>query len=172
VFGLIGIETVPVFREMRNPYVDKLLRKIRLAQADRVIERRGAVQAMLDHFETGGNIGFLFDQEAIHGPYIPFFGVPACTHKTPAVLARDHGVRIFFGAVVRRGDFLEYQARGQMLEFESTDDKQADIERITRDLVRRLEDEIRLRPEQYFWMHRRWKRSGVHGRQYLPEKMK
>ncbi|MHC4547585.1 MAG: lysophospholipid acyltransferase family protein [Planctomycetota bacterium] len=171
-FSLLGVKISPVYRAMRNPFVDRLFRNIRLDSQYEVIERRGAVQVMLDRFEQGGNIGFLFDQEAVHGIYVPFFGVPACTHKTPAVLARDYGVKIFLGVVVREGDFLHYEARGELLDMSSyrTDDREHDLEEITAELMRRLEAEIRRNPDQYFWVHRRWKRVGVHGEEHIPEK--
>jgi KDO2-lipid IV(A) lauroyltransferase len=163
VFGLMGIDIVPIFRAIRNPFVNKLVRGLRLVAHDRLIERRGAVPVMVEHLEKGGNIGMLFDQEAVHGVPVPFFGLPARTHKTPAILARDHGVKIFFGVMVREGDFLRYEARGELLDLSRQgDDRIRDLEEITGELMKRLEDEIRRRPEQYFWMHRRWKRAGIH----------
>jgi len=168
-FGLIGVSVVPVFRAMRNPFMDRLIRRIRLDAQHQVIERRGAVSAMIEVLERDGNVGLLFDQEAKQGLDIPFFGLPARTHKTPAVLVRDRGVKIFFGVMVREGDFLRYEARGQLLDLSrQTDDRAGDIAAITTELMQRLEDEIRRRPEQYFWMHRRWKRSGVHAEQEMP----
>jgi len=173
LFGLLGVRVKPVYRALRNPFVNRLLSAIRLDAQEATIERRGAVAAMMETFDAGGNVGFLFDQEAVHGIFVPFFGQLACTHKTPAVLARDHDLKIFFGCVVRRGDFLSYEARGQLLDFQfKTDDRQADLHEITAALMRRLEDEIRLRPEQYLWMHRRWKRTGVHGREHVRRRKK
>jgi len=91
---------------------------------------------------------------------VPFLGVPSHTHKTPALLARDHGVKILFGVMIRRGDFLHYEVRGELLDLSrQTDDRDADLKSITADLMRRLEDEVRDNPEQYLWFHRRWKRS-------------
>ena len=173
-FSLVGANISPVYRALRNPFVDRLVRNIRLDQHYKVIERRGSVQVMLDTFERGGNVGFLFDQEAVHGIYVPFFGVPACTHKTPAVLIRDYGVKVFLGVMVREGDFLQYEARGQLLDLSSfkTDDREGDLKRITEELMRLLEAEIRRVPDQYFWVHRRWKRVGVHGQKHMPEKTK
>jgi KDO2-lipid IV(A) lauroyltransferase len=123
----------------------------------------------METLERGDSIGFLFDQEAVYGPYIPFFGREACTHKTPAVLARDHRVPVFFGVMVRRGDYLHYDARGELVPIPpATDDKDADIRAILGELVARLENEIRRRPEQYLWAHRRWKRAGAHGERFIP----
>jgi KDO2-lipid IV(A) lauroyltransferase len=162
-FGLMGVEIVPIFRAIRNPFVNRLVRGMRLVAQDKLIERRGAVPLMVEHLDRGGNIGMLFDQEAVHGMPVPFFGLPANTHKTPAILARDHKVKIFFGVMVRRGDFLQYEARGELLDLSRQgEDRIRDIYDITTELMRRLEDEIRRTPEQYLWMHRRWKRAGVH----------
>lgn len=169
VFGLQGVEIVPVFRAIRNPFVNDLVRGLRLVAHDRLIERRGAVPAMVEHLDKGGNIGMLFDQEAVHGLPVPFFGLDARTHKTPAILARDHDVKIFLGFLIREGDFLRYEARGELLDLSRrTDDRIGDIEWITTELMRRVEVEIRRRPEQYLWMHRRWKRAGIHDEEVRP----
>ena len=163
IFGLMGVEIVPVFRAIRNPYVNQLVRGLRLVAQDKLIERRGAVPLMVEQLEKGGNVGMLFDQEAVHGIEVPFFGVPARTHKSPAVLARDHDVKIVFGTMIREGDDLRYEARAELLDIVSkTDDRIKDIEEITTRLVQYLESEIRRHPEQYLWMHRRWKRAGIH----------
>ena len=157
-FGLMGIDIVPIFRAIRNPYVNRFVRGMRLVAHDKLIERRGAVPAMVAHNNSGGNIGMLFDQEAVHGMSVPFFGLPSRTHKTPAILARDHAVKIFFGVMVREGDFLRYEARGELLDLSRQGaDRIGDLREITTELMRRLEGEIRKNPEQYLWMHRRWK---------------
>jgi KDO2-lipid IV(A) lauroyltransferase len=164
LFAMMGIDIVPVFRAVRNPYLDRLLRQVRLGSQRDVVERRGAVSAMMEIFERGGNVGMLFDQEAVYGLRVPFFGREAPTHKTPAVIARDHGITIYFGVMIRRGDHFRYEARGQRIDdVQRTDDRRKDVFDITCDLIRRLEDEIRGHPEQYLWMHRRWKRAGLHG---------
>jgi len=166
LFCLLGVKISPVFRSPSNPFLARLLRRIRLDSQSEFIERRGAVETMIEHFDQGKNVGLLFDQEAMYGIYVPFFGHPACTHKTPAVLVRDHKVRVFFGVLVRKGDYIDYEARGELIEYDvSTDDRSADLEKITTDLMRRLEPLVREYPEQYLWTHRRWKRVGVHGSQ-------
>ena len=171
VFDLLGIPIAPIFRGPQNPWLAEMIKGIRLNSQGKFIERRGAVSAMVDHLGTGGNIGFLFDQEAIHGMPVPFFGKVAPTHKTPAVLTLDHRFPIVFGVCVRRGDFLSYELEGIRLDPpEPTGDVQADRLRVMSDLSRRLEEAIRRDPEQYLWGHRRWKRVGLHGEDLVPEK--
>jgi len=164
VFDLIGLPIAPIFRGPQNPWLAKMLKNIRLNAQAQFIERRGAVSAMVNHLSEGGAIGFMFDQEALHGMPVPFFGKIAPTHKTPAVLTLDHRFPIFFGTCMRRGDFLQYEMRGFRLDPpEPTDDVHADRMRVMTDLTNRLEEEIRRYPEQYLWGHRRWKRVGLHG---------
>lgn len=173
VFGLLGVPIVPIYRAIRNPFMDRLIKRIRLVELKRMIERRGAVRPMLDTLAEGENVGMLFDQEAIHGVFVPFFGTPARTHKTPAILACDHGVRIFFGWMRRKGDFLRYEAQGSLLDLTAAGGDRLDaIHDASARLMAHLEEQIRVQPEQYFWMHRRWKRTGVHGERYLPENRK
>jgi len=163
-FRMLGVAIAPVYRAPQNPFLEKFLRRVRLDSELELIEKRGAVARMLEKITQGGNIGFLFDQEALHGLTVPFLGVPSRTHKTPALLARDHDVKIFFGTMIRRGDFLRYEARGELLDYSvHTEDRDADLLTITSDLMRRLEDEVRENPEQYLWFHRRWKRSARSG---------
>ncbi|MEE8106439.1 MAG: hypothetical protein V3T86_12960 [Planctomycetota bacterium] len=161
IFKMMGVSITPIYRRPSNPFVDKLLRDIRLGQSTEVVERRGAVAQMIERFEAGGNVGILFDQEAIYGLQVPFFGRYATCHKTPAALVRDHGVKVALGATLRRGD-MQYETIGRLLNYEEfkTDDRDADLKAITADLMQRLEELIREEPEQYFWLHRRWGKRG------------
>lgn len=159
-FALLGVRIVPVYRATANPYFNRLLMKLRLESQQNFIERRGAVQEILACFERGENVGFVYDQEAVYGIFVPFFGMPLCTHKTPAVLQRDYGVKIFFGTMIRKGDFFRYEASGEMLEPPPpTADREADHWNITADLMRRVEEAVRRNPEQFLWGNRRWKRK-------------
>ncbi len=163
LMGLLGLPILPVFRRPQNPFFADLIEQLRLQGQDDTIEKRGAVARMLEVLDAGGNIGFLFDQEALYGPDVPFFGRPARTHKTPAALARDYDVELQLGVMIREGDFLRYRAWGGPVELPpSTGDRHADIVAILARLHTILEDRIRQNPEQYFWLHRRWKRGGLH----------
>ena len=164
MFKLMGVSIAPVFTAPHNPYIAGLIKRVRLDSQARFIERRGAVQTMIEILDERGNVGFLFDQEAASGMMVPLFGVEAPTHKTPAIIHRDLGVPLFFGSMIRKGDFMHYEARGTLMEEPpKSDDRTADLRAILTDLNRQLEERIRQYPEQYFWMHRRWKRLGIHG---------
>jgi KDO2-lipid IV(A) lauroyltransferase len=159
-FSLLGVRIVPVYRATANPWFNRLLLRLRLESHPEFLERRGAVNEILARLERGENIGFLYDQEAVYGIYVPFFGVPLCTHKTPAVLQRDFSVRVFWGVMIRRGDFFRYDARGEIIEPpEKEEDREAQLTALTASLMRRLEEEVRRNPGQFLWMNRRWKRK-------------
>ena len=74
IFSMLGVHVAPVYRMPQNPFIAKFLKQIRLDRHTKFIERRGAVNEMLRHLDGGGNVGFLFDQEAIWGMPINFFG--------------------------------------------------------------------------------------------------
>jgi len=163
MFKLLGVTIVPIFRAPSNPFIAELVRKVRLDSQSKLLERRGAVQGMIDTLKAGGNVGFLFDQEASSGMMVPLFGVEAPTHKTPAILFRDVKAPLFFGSMIRRGDYFNYEARGELLtDPPYTEDRYEDVKSILIDLNQRLEARVREHPEQYFWMHRRWKNLGIH----------
>lgn len=162
IFSILGVHIAPVYRMPQNPFIAKFLNRIRLDRHTKFIERRGAVNEMLRHLDSGGNVGFLFDQEALYGMPIDFFGKPASTHKTPAVLARDHDSPIFFGVTIRTGD-MTYEGRGELVDFPpKTEDRAADHRAYMQVLSDMLEAVVREYPEQYLWAHRRWKRTGAH----------
>lgn len=161
VFSLLGVSMAPVYRMPENPWLARFLKSLRLDAQSEFIERRGAVNEMLRHLGAGGNVGFLFDQEALWGHRVKFFGTDSVTHKTPAVLARDYGFPIFFGVMIRTGP-MQYEGRGELLELEKTDDREADLQRFVQVLASRLEAQVREHPEQYLWAHRRWKHTGAH----------
>ncbi len=163
-FNLFGVPLIPVYRRTSNPFLDRLLRRIRLQQQTKVIEKRGAVEAMFRCFEAGENVGILFDQEAARGIRVPFFGHEATIQKTPAVLVRDYGVKVVMGFLVRHGDFLNYETVGKLIQYDrKTKDRDADIRFITADLMKHLEELIRQYPHQYLWSHRRWEKQAGGG---------
>jgi len=164
LMGLLGLPVIPVYRRPQNPFFADLIDRLRLQVQDETIEKRGAVARMIELLDREKNIGFLFDQEAVYGLDVPFFGRPARTHKTPAALANEYGAFLQFGVMIRRGDFLHYRGTGAPIDVPPpTGDRQADNIAVLKRIHEALEERIREHPEQYFWLHRRWKRGGLHG---------
>ena len=119
MFKLLGVSIAPVYRTPSNPFLAKLIRQIRLDQHAQFIERRGAVAMMVDIIQGGGNVGILFDQEAMSGLMVPLFGVakrPRTRRPASPVSGRE-GADLFFGSMIRRGDYPQLRgARCELLD--------------------------------------------------------
>jgi KDO2-lipid IV(A) lauroyltransferase len=90
--------------------------------------------------------------------FVPFFGRPASTHRGPAVFALKLGAAVFSCVARRRtGEGVRYDVMGERVPVPRTGDLEADTQALTADLAARLEAQVRVAPEQYFWFHRRWK---------------
>lgn len=159
VWGLRGFNVAVVAFPQSNQQVDRLIEKNRNAGGMKVIYtgHRGTVQ-LLDHLRAGGLCGILADQNAgKDGLRLPFFGRDCSVAKSPAVLARKTGAALYPMFLVREknGDFTHYVL--PEIEVDKTDDVGADVEATTRRWLAAQEAFIREHPDQYFWMHRRWK---------------
>lgn len=105
---------------------------------------------------AGAAVGLVADQHAGSvGIRVPFLGRPASTFRGPARLALGLGVPLVFGALVREGE--GYRAILEELPRPTGADAE---EKLTLRWVERLEAQVRARPEQYYWFHRRWKADG------------
>lgn len=164
LFALWGFPMGIVAREMDNPYLDGWFRQYREQTGHRLLAKKGNFDEMLELLRKGGNIGLLGDQDAgPRGMYVDFFGTPASTHKSIALLSMQYDAPIVVGYSLRLPDDF---ATSPWFRFEvgceamidprltTTDDP---VREITQAYTSALERCIRRAPEQYFWVHRRWK---------------
>jgi KDO2-lipid IV(A) lauroyltransferase len=86
---------------------------------------------------------------------VPFFGRPAFTPTIPAALALRTGAPVIFCWHQRRGK--RHQITAERLTYQRSGERQRDVLALTGLLTARLEDVIRVAPEQWVWMHRRWR---------------
>ncbi len=113
---------------------------------------------LLDHLREGKIVAILADQNAgKDGLRLPFFGRDCSVAKAPAVLARKTGAALIPAFLVREKDGTFTNHTLPEIPIIKTDDVAADIETVTRAWLQVQEDFIRRYPEQYFWVHRRWK---------------
>lgn len=152
-----GIPTDAVVQKQRNPLVERDVAALRQALGVRQIDRRHAPRQVLRSLREGRLIGFVADQNAgRHGVFVPFFGTPASTHRGAALFAIRSGAPLFFGVALRQPDG-GYECRVSPVETDRTGSLDEAVTRLTAAFTRRLEDEIRTAPEQYFWLHNRWR---------------
>jgi len=152
-----------IVRNMKLPRLDAWINARREALGNRFIARKGAVREMLSELGTGRDVGVLFDQNVTrnHAVFVPWFGRPAATTRSLGAVALRTRAFIYVASLRYVGND-RYVVDATGWDFTSLyDDAQLSheqkIEHITRQLSAEFERMIRLSPESWFWMHRRWK---------------
>lgn len=156
-----GVPLTVAVRSLDDPKLDAVVQTLRCRFGSTTIGRGdGAGRALAGACGRGAIIGLLIDQDIdAPGCFVEFFGRPAWTPTGAALLARRLKRPIVPGFAVR-------QPSGDMaLTFDSpiwpvlSADRDYDIRRLTALLTARIEAQIRTHPEQWVWMHRRWRRQ-------------
>jgi KDO2-lipid IV(A) lauroyltransferase len=159
VLGLLGIEFCGIARPLDNPFLDAWLRRFREAHGQKIIAKKGEFDEIQGVLARGGVLGTLADQDAgQRGLYVNFFHRPASTHKAVALLSLGHNVPIAVIAAARLDRPLQYLAMVEDVIYPEEYDGRPDaVKAITQRFTTALENIVRCFPEQYFWLHRRWK---------------
>ncbi len=145
-------------KESSDPRLSKLVEDLRArGNVDTVWRGRpSAARAMLKTLKEGRMLGILIDQDTdVQSVFVPFFGRPAKTPRAAADLAMRTGAQIILGTCTRQANG-RYRVFAEQVPLPATD-TEADSVALTADLTARLEREIRKTPEQWVWLHRRWK---------------
>lgn len=145
---------------MRNPMVDSFLVRCRSSAGMEPISPGISMRQVVRAVRNGEAVGFLADQDA--GPtglMAVFFGRPASTATGPAAIAVRWRVPIFLSFSVRLPDGRHSMTleRVELPEFAPSGGSDQMIDWIMRRYANRLEELVRERPEQWLWLHRRWK---------------
>jgi KDO2-lipid IV(A) lauroyltransferase len=159
VLGLLGVEFCAIARPLDNPFLDAWLRRFRESQGQKMLAKKGDFDQIQGVLARGGVLGTLADQDAgKRGLFVDFFNRPASTHKAVALLALEHNVPIAVIAAARRGRPMHYLALVEDVIYPEEYAERPDaIQAITQRFTTALERMVRQFPEQYFWLHRRWK---------------
>jgi KDO2-lipid IV(A) lauroyltransferase len=143
-----------VVRPLDNPLIDRLVERRRAFSGNRPIGKRGFARTILHVLAANEAVGILIDQNtaADSGAFVDFFGMPACASTGFAKFA-DHS-----GAAAVPGFALWSEPeRRYVLRFYPAVPITGDAARDTQALQARLEEVIRAYPDQWLWVHRRWK---------------
>jgi Kdo2-lipid IVA lauroyltransferase/acyltransferase len=159
LFGVFGFPPNSVARPLDNPYLDRFLRTFRKRTGQKMIPKTGGYDQMLDVLRSGGVLSFLADQDAgQNGLYVEFFGRPASTHKAIALLALAHNAPVIVGYARRIGPGFRYEVGcSEIIEPSEWTGTADDVRLLTQRYTSALETIIRRDPDQYLWLHRRWK---------------
>jgi KDO2-lipid IV(A) lauroyltransferase len=159
VLGLLGFKSHTVARKLDNPYLDRFVNRFRSATGQYIIPKSGGYDQILWVLAQGGVMTFLADQAAgPKGCWVQFFGRPASAHKAIALLALEHQAPI----VVSYARRLDRPMHFELATYAVADPQQggaelASVHALTQWFTSRLEEIIHAQPEQYWWLHRRWK---------------
>lgn len=155
----IGLPLVAIMRPLDNPLINAYLVATREASGLTLLFKKGAMQQADDLVAAGQTLCFIADQDAGRkGVFADFFGRKASWYKSIGLLAMRHRVPIIVGCAARIGQCFRYrvcvQAIIQPAQWEGQDDP---LQWITERFAAAMERAIRRWPEQYLWVHRRWK---------------
>jgi lipopolysaccharide heptosyltransferase II len=150
---MFGCKVGTVFQALSNPYIDAEVRRDRARLGLELFERKEGIVHASQFIRSGGGVGVLIDQHAGDaGLWCPFFNRLASTTTLPAMLARRSDCWLVPAAVYTDG-----VAKWRCVIEKGTKPAGRSVEDITADLNRLLENQIRRQPEDWFWVHNRWK---------------
>ena len=155
----LGFPLVGVMRPLDNPYLNRYLLDVRAKRGLELLYKKGAMRSAGEVLAGGGILGFIADQNAGRkGLFIDFFGHKASTYKSIGLLAIEHEVPIIVGYARRRGPRFEYEVGcNRVIRPEEWAGRPDELEWITQEYSSAIERFVRQVPEQYLWIHRRWK---------------
>jgi heptosyltransferase II len=149
------VRNASVYQKLGNRLIDAHVRRTRSQTGLELFDRQEGFQPVIDLLRSGGGVGVLSDQHAgDHGLWTPFFGKLASTSPLPALLAkRTHA------ALIAAGVYTIGPARWRMVFTERFDPPKADasVAALTAEINQIIEQQIRVAPEDWFWVHNRWK---------------
>lgn len=157
--GVYGHPLSFIVRELDNPLVDRLINAYRCLSGGRAIEKRDAAREVLKTLHRGEAVGILSDQNMLlgDGVFVNFFGVPACSTTAPARFARKTGAVVLFTLTIWDEKLRKYRLRFERVPWIRREDPEEEILVNTQNYARLLEEHVRRYPEQWLWVHRRWK---------------
>jgi KDO2-lipid IV(A) lauroyltransferase len=159
VTGLVGFRGGIIARRLDNPYLDRFLAQFRRKTGLVLLDKTADYARILDMLARGIGLGIVGDQDAgPRGQFVPFFGRPASTFKSIALLALEYHAPILVMGAARVGQPMQYRIYLEDVIMPEDYAGRADApQAITARYTSALERMVRRHPEQYFWLHRRWK---------------
>lgn len=159
VGAAVGFPVCALFSPLNNPHLNAYVLKLRESALCKVISKRGTMRQVLGMIRAGTNVAFLIDQDARRdGIFVDFFGRPAATVGSVAKLSLYTGAPVGFVYVTRISDLPRFRVElKDVINPRQDARRQEETQRITQRFTKDLEEVIRESPEQWLWLHNRWK---------------
>jgi Kdo2-lipid IVA lauroyltransferase/acyltransferase len=148
-----------VVRQLDNRWLDHVATKLRTLHGNTLLARKDGLKHILAALKNNASIGILMDQNTLRskGIFVDFFGKPACTIPVIAVLALRYNVPVIPTFIVRTGFDTHTLYIFPEVALQRTGDARHDIAVNTAHFNQIIEEFIRQHPDQWFWIHNRWK---------------
>jgi Kdo2-lipid IVA lauroyltransferase/acyltransferase len=149
-----------VMRPMDNIYLDRLIQRYRTMHGNSMVEKDDFVRGLLAAMKKGEAVGILMDTNMTppQGIFVDFFGVPACTASGLARIALRTDAAVVPGFTIWDSALRKYRLRfDPALQLVRTGDDEADLAANTQLFTKVIENYVRQYPDQWLWIHRRWK---------------
>jgi Kdo2-lipid IVA lauroyltransferase/acyltransferase len=149
-----------VMRPLDNIYLDRLTRLYRTMHGNQMIDKDDNVRGLLSAMKAGETVGILMDTNMTppQGVFVDFFGIPACTASGMARIAMRTDAAVVPGFTIWDPVLRKYRLRfDPALDLVRTGDDDADIIANTARFTKVIEEYVRRYPDQWLWVHRRWK---------------
>lgn len=158
--SLMGHPMSIVIRRLDNPLVDELVNRIRCQHGNQVLHKDDFARGLLACMRRGETVGILMDTNMTppQGVFVDFFGHLACTASGLARVAMKTGACVLPGFLLWEDSARQYVLRfGAPIPLTFTGDTEADVIANTALFTKVIEEYIRRYPDQWLWVHRRWK---------------
>lgn len=159
LLAALGFDVAAIMRPLDNVYLNRFVVHSRRTHGLALLDKKGAMAGAEEILKEGKLLAFIGDQDAGRkGLFVDFFGQPASTYKLIGLLAMSSRCPIVVGYARRRGNVAQYDVGVQRIiypyEWEPQDDP---LRWITQAYTTAIEEMVCEAPDQYLWIHRRWK---------------
>lgn len=158
--SLMGYPMSIVIRRLDNPLIDRFVNHVRCLHGNQVLHKDDFARGLLACMRRGETVGILMDTNMTppQGVFVDFFGMAACTASGLARVAMKTGAAVLPGFLLWEEATRQYVLRfGAQIPLVSTGDTEADVIANTAAFTKEIEAYIRQYPDQWLWVHRRWK---------------
>ncbi len=162
VFGFKINNSSVVARAQNNPYMNRIIEKVRAKYGNRIIYKKDALKGILSLLKKNGCVGILIDQAVIpdEGYVIDFLGRGAWTTKMPALITRKTNAAVLPVFIHRTNGGHRIKIFPEV-ELSKNGDMESAVMADIKNFSHFIEEYIRAHPSEWLWIHRRWKRVKI-----------
>ncbi len=164
VVGMVGTPPSTMARPLDNPYIDRYVTDFRSLSGQHILPKEGSAVAVQELLERGGTLAILADQHAGgKGCWVDFFGHPTSCHKGLALFVLSAQAKMIVNYARRLDRPLKFEmgmtgiADPSLAHSDHPPEYLESVQSLTAWYNECLEEAIRMAPEQYWWLHRRWR---------------